>query len=457
MNAKMNAKCRSLACCALVVTSLMVVAPSVAGQGTAFTYQGRLAENGNPANGSYDLQFYLRDALAAGNPVGATNTLAPVAVNSGLFTVTLDFGANIFDGSARWLEIGVRTNGSAAAYTTLAPRQQITSTPYAVRSLGATSADTARTATSVAWTNLVGQPSGYLAGAGLTLSTSIFSDQFKVFSVDFALPTDGSESTVPRSDHRHYGQKWNGSAEAGLEIHTDSTSPGAAGLIGQVTGPTPGNLSAGVRGISEGPGSPGIGVYGSQDGSGWGVYGTSRSGNGVYGLATQDPGSGVRGEANASGAFGVYGRSTSGTGVRGLTDTGRAVDGFASNGGVGVYGNNLGSNTKGYAAYFFGRVGVTGAIQVPGAGVDTSTPVFIQKATASNVNGIGTIIDHPLCNGDPDAILIVTPNWYNSYTGYAGGIGVSYQTALGNKWVILHTDSSAMHVNEAFNVLVIKP
>ena len=105
---------------------------SASAQGTAFTYQGRLTDNGNPANGNYDLQFYLRDALVAGNPVGVTNTIAPVAANNGLFTVTLDFGPDIFTGPGRWLEIGARTNGSMAAYTTLAPRQPLTPTPYAI-------------------------------------------------------------------------------------------------------------------------------------------------------------------------------------------------------------------------------------------------------------------------------------------------------------------------------------
>src|SRR2546423_2880660 len=81
-------------------------------QGTAFTFQGRLNTNGVPATGSYDMLFYLRDALVNGNPVGATNTVAPLAVNGGLFTVTLDFGVGIFTGAGRWLVIEVRTNGT---------------------------------------------------------------------------------------------------------------------------------------------------------------------------------------------------------------------------------------------------------------------------------------------------------------------------------------------------------
>src|SRR5437899_11728527 len=104
---------------ALIALTLFLSSVSrIHAQGTGFTYQGRLTDNGSPANGNYDLQFYLRDALVAGNPVGTTNTLALVAVNNGLFTTTLDFGADVFTGAARWLEIAARTNGSRA-FTTL--------------------------------------------------------------------------------------------------------------------------------------------------------------------------------------------------------------------------------------------------------------------------------------------------------------------------------------------------
>src|SRR5437899_3175705 len=120
---------------------LLLSLASAFAQGTAFTYQGRLTAGTNAASGNYDLRFYLRDALTVGNPVVNTNTLAPVAVSNGFFTVTLDFGAGIFTGPARWLEIGLRTNGSTAAYTTLAPRQKLTPSPYAIFATTAGSAD----------------------------------------------------------------------------------------------------------------------------------------------------------------------------------------------------------------------------------------------------------------------------------------------------------------------------
>ena len=78
------------------------------------------------------MQFGLYGVASAGSPVVTLLTNAPVAVSNGLFTTTLDFGAGAFDGSPLWLEIGVRTNGSASAYLILTPRQLLTPAPYAI-------------------------------------------------------------------------------------------------------------------------------------------------------------------------------------------------------------------------------------------------------------------------------------------------------------------------------------
>ena len=106
--------------------------PSAFAQGTAFTYQGRLNDGGSPAGGIYDLRFTIYESLTVGAGVAGPLTNSATGVTNGSFTVTLDFGGSPFDGSLRWLEIGVRTNGSAAAYATLSPRQALTATPYAI-------------------------------------------------------------------------------------------------------------------------------------------------------------------------------------------------------------------------------------------------------------------------------------------------------------------------------------
>lgn len=51
-------------------------------------------------------------------------------MNNGVFTVALDFG-DLFMGTNYWLDIAVRTNGTAE-FTTLTPRQAITASPYAL-------------------------------------------------------------------------------------------------------------------------------------------------------------------------------------------------------------------------------------------------------------------------------------------------------------------------------------
>lgn len=124
--------------------------------GTAFTYQGRLNDGSLPATGIYDLRSTIYDAAGGGSTIAGPLTNSAVGVTNGLFIVALDFGGAAFCGDARWLELGVRTNGAAADFTALSPRQPLTLAPYA---LYASSAGIAVTATNVA---------GVLAGGALS-------------------------------------------------------------------------------------------------------------------------------------------------------------------------------------------------------------------------------------------------------------------------------------------------
>ncbi|HTV61422.1 MAG TPA: hypothetical protein VMH30_02510 [Verrucomicrobiae bacterium] len=124
-----------------VMPAFLLIAMAAGAQTTAFTYQGQLSATNAPANGLYDFQFQLVDANS--NSVTAPLTNAPVAVTNGFFTTVLNFGAAVFDGSGRWLEVGVRPYGNTNAYTVLWPLQAITSAPYSIRALAATSATNA--------------------------------------------------------------------------------------------------------------------------------------------------------------------------------------------------------------------------------------------------------------------------------------------------------------------------
>jgi hypothetical protein len=127
---------RIIAITLLGISTLDHQLTTVLAQDTAFTYQGRLTENGVAASGIYDLRFAIYDLGAGGSLVAGPVTNSPTAVSNGLFNVSLDFGTGVFTGADRWLEIAVRTN-SGSSYSTLSPRQPLSATPYSIKSLEA--------------------------------------------------------------------------------------------------------------------------------------------------------------------------------------------------------------------------------------------------------------------------------------------------------------------------------
>jgi len=107
----------------------LVYAASV---GTAFTYQGQLLDQGQPANQEYDItiQAFHQEF---GGVVQKEAEFLDVTVTDGLFTIPqVDFGDSLFDGSEVWLELSVRVAG-AGSYDVLQPRQRVSAAPYAVQ------------------------------------------------------------------------------------------------------------------------------------------------------------------------------------------------------------------------------------------------------------------------------------------------------------------------------------
>lgn len=87
---------------------------------------------------------------------------------------------------------------------------------------------------------------------------------------------------------------------------------------------------------------------------------------------------------------------------------------------------------------------------IPSAG----SHVFVHTATAGNISGNWTMIDHPLLNNNPNALVLVTQNFN------PGGVGGTYNNKhigvwyTGTKWAIFNQDLAAMPVNASFNVVV---
>ena len=122
--------------------AMLFLPNQLSAQPSAFNFQGRLNDGSTPANGRYDLQFKLYDAIAGGNLILTVDRPNLLLIN-GVFSTTLDFGIGAFSGGSRFLETTVRPANSANAYVVLGERQQILSVPFTVRAISAANADNA--------------------------------------------------------------------------------------------------------------------------------------------------------------------------------------------------------------------------------------------------------------------------------------------------------------------------
>jgi hypothetical protein len=386
----------------LMMSGTASARPLEAALGTGFTYQGRLTDGGTPANGTYDLDFKLYDALSGGSQVGSTSAQRSVNVSNGLFTVQLDFG-NVFNGTALYLEIGVRLSSIGGAYTTLTPRQPLSPTPYALYSTQASNAAQLNT-----------QPASYYLNASNINSGNLSTNYFSAYADLVVESKIGAGSgQVAAGDHNHWGQTWSGSGTGltltggtyglisnGSTYGVFGSSPNGYGINGNSTNGTGVYGSGGTYGVYghtysgagvSGNSTNGDGVDGTSTSS-TGVHGTSTSGTGVYGTSTSGTGFGVSGTGytgvyGSGSAYGLYGTGgTSGTGVAGSSTNSEGVHGSSTNG-TGVYGDGYtygvyGSTTNGVGVYGEGYRGVMG--------VSTdSTGVFGSSSAGKGVYGSG--------------------------------------------------------------------
>jgi trimeric autotransporter adhesin len=98
-----------------------------------------------------------------------------------------------------------------------------------------------------------------------------------------------------------------------LEGINNTATSNISAVRGIISNTSPGGFSSALRGINNGTGGLGIGVWGSQNGSGWGIYGVTPNGLGVYGNSTDN-------------GFGVYANSANGTGLQATSNAGVAAN-----------------------------------------------------------------------------------------------------------------------------------
>ncbi len=157
-----------------------------------------------------------------------------------------------------------------------------------------------------------------------------------------------------------WGCALSGSTSPGLSLNSSATANNSYSLYASLS--NPGSGSAAVWGRVLGTGSRGYGVYGSHQGSGYGVYGYSNNGVGFFGYSNTN--TGMQGETNSTGNRpGVQGlhRAATGTGagVQGQTnstDASAGVYGLAAAAtptahSSGVRGANSSTNNLGYGVW----------------------------------------------------------------------------------------------------------
>ncbi len=347
-------------------------------QGTAFTYQGRLQNNGAPATGIYDLRFTIYDSTnVPGNLIAGPVTNSAVSVTNGLFTTAVDFG-NVFNGASNWLQIAVSTNG-ANAFSTLLPRQQLTPVPYAefASSVSGLTIQPNGTSPNV----VLGFSGNSVVGGvvGATIGGGGASGDINFVSGSFGTVNGGIENQVTGSSGTVSGGQLN---EAG----TNSTVSGGSG-----------NHATGFGAVV----------------AGGGTDGTSFSGNTASGNAS------VVGGGLGNQATNTY--ATVGGGYQNVASGFGAFVGGGGHGPVIAEGNTA----SGIVAVVAGGLGnqATNSVTVVGGGFQNVA------------GGIGSIVgggQGNVASGDGSA---VGGGYYNQASGsgaYVGGGGFDGSQALGN-------------------------
>jgi hypothetical protein len=408
---------------ALITVPFCVATGYAAALGTSFTYQGRLNDGGNPANGTYDLRFILYTAESGGSQIGNTLTNDNVNVSSGVFVSTVDFGSGIFDGTASWLEVAVRPGTNSGSFTPLDPRQPLTSAPNSIFALSASIATTANSVASGSIDSIALAAGAVVNGnlAANAVTTAKISDGAVLAEIlDDDGPGsglnadlfDGLDSTAFAStSHVHYSQSWTGAAFRGFTVTTSQTGGGVAalrGVIGSGTGFTLG-----------GP----VGVWGDSE-SGTGVLGFTSSTNSavsaVFGSAVATNGltRGVRGSSSSTSGWGVYGHASATSGfTRGVSGEADSPDG------VGVFGYH--DDPAGTGAGVEGVTDSTSASAFGVLGRVTSTSPGPNSAAVRGIN-----------NGTTGSGIGVwgsqNGSGYGVYGQAVSGVGVRARSTSGN-------------------------
>ncbi len=294
-----------------------------------FSYQGRIEDTSGPYDGTCDFRFSLFGSYTGADQIGSTLTRTSATVRDGFFTITqLDFGSTAFTGDTRYLEVEVRCPAGSGSYVTLAPRQVITSAPYAMALPGLY---TRQNTTSP---NIIGGYNGNaMAGnvVGGTISGGGNANGPQQINDDYGTIGGGGNNTV---------NSWGATVSGGMTNTVDSpygTIGGGAyhslsgGWVNTVGGGYNNTINSDASVIAGGSGNTIQAPYDAVIGGGW-----QNSTSGSFSVLT----GGVTNTIEVTGTYGVIG------GGQGNTLSGRAatIPGGENNRATGDYSFAAGKN-----------------------------------------------------------------------------------------------------------------
>jgi hypothetical protein len=393
-----------------------------------FAYHGELLEGDAPAQGAVDLR--LRSFANPGDTkaLGAATEVSGVTLSDGRFSVEVDVPEDV-DGMS-WVEVAVRKAGSGDDYVVLGdpqPLAKVNSTCPGAWALDGNS----------------GVPGGSYLGIADTGSTQ---------TLDLHVQGRRGLRLQPNSI---------GNAVSVVAGHPNNTIAATAlgGTIGgggrdglpNIVGENFGTVAGGSNNFAGNPfagvgGQGGASVGGGESNFATGTFSTIPGGFSNVAAADQSFAAGTRAQVTAShtGTF-VWADSQNGT--------------FDSSG------------PNQFA------IRASGGLRWAGSGLNSTTsPAFTHQANhASNTCDAGsgvansrTAINHPLLNGRPDAIIVMTPNFGSTAGGGVAPprnpLGVYYNAFAdgncgANRWVIydLTTSPGTIQNGAKFNIWFVLP
>jgi hypothetical protein len=425
------------------------------------SYQGILTDaNGNPVqDGNYNITFSFYNVAIGGSPLFTRGPIS-VSTSKGLFATILGTGSannaplpfELGD-AQHWIGVKVGSNPE------LAPRVQLTSVPYAFTagrlSLpyfdstdAAVGIDIRSTTTSFSGAAV----RGIATSSGSGVRGEALSNGYGVLGVSrsgtgvFGETTTGS---FPAGGFSHISGGFALRTFGGSIVFDTLAGTGTRMVVASPSGflsaqPIPNGFTLPFTG--SGTAAAGNTLFSVTNSNSSGanstaIYGRAQGAGGLQSAAVRGDHAGTTGNG-----IGIYGTSSSSTGF-------------------GVFGSSASIGVAGATTSEFGAPAIRASFEGTGAGnaLEVRNGAIVVSGTNptafivnNSVNNSSITIDSPLCNGDSQAILIVTANTSaGPSANFTAPFSVFYSTVT-NRWVITRMDGVALPQAAAFNVLVIK-